>query len=107
MRWWDDGMMEMTGDGQWAEVMLPYWQQILALAHQIGQIYPHHLLRMLNPCHTLEMAGGDTQSFSHDCQGSILMRVPGGAEHYNGFEITTDLVRPCRELGGYWGVWRR
>lgn len=30
------------------------FKETLALADQIGRTYPHHLLRMLNPCHTLD-----------------------------------------------------
>jgi radical SAM superfamily enzyme YgiQ (UPF0313 family) len=30
------------------------FRKTLKLAEQVGQIYPHHLLRMLNPCHTLD-----------------------------------------------------
>lgn len=30
------------------------FKETLALAHEIGQRYPHHLLRMMNPCHTLD-----------------------------------------------------
>jgi len=30
------------------------FKETLALAHEIGKTYPHHLLRMLNPCHTLD-----------------------------------------------------
>ena len=30
------------------------FKETLALANEVGKIYPHHLLRMLNPCHTLD-----------------------------------------------------
>jgi len=30
------------------------FKETLYLADRIGKIYPHHLLRMLNPCHTLD-----------------------------------------------------
>lgn len=30
------------------------FKETLQLAHEIGQVYPPHLLRMLNPCHTLD-----------------------------------------------------
>ncbi|MEZ4707562.1 MAG: radical SAM protein [Caldilineaceae bacterium] len=30
------------------------FKETLELAQKIGEIYPHHLLRMLNPCHTLD-----------------------------------------------------
>jgi hypothetical protein len=30
------------------------FKSTLQLAYQVGKVYPHHLLRMLNPCHTLD-----------------------------------------------------
>jgi hypothetical protein len=30
------------------------FKRTLELAHQVGQVYPNPLLRMLNPCHTLD-----------------------------------------------------
>ncbi|MBI3957788.1 MAG: radical SAM protein [Chloroflexi bacterium] len=30
------------------------FKSTLQLAHEVGKVYPHHLLRMLNPCHTLD-----------------------------------------------------
>jgi pyruvate-formate lyase-activating enzyme len=33
---------------------LQTFKSTLQLAYQVGKTYPHHLLRMLNPCHTLD-----------------------------------------------------
>ena len=35
---------------------LQTFKSTLQLAHEVGKVYPHRLLRMLNPCHTLDPA---------------------------------------------------
>ncbi|MBV7338950.1 radical SAM protein [Chloroflexi bacterium TSY] len=62
------------------------FKETLYLADEIGKTYPHHLLRMLNPCHTLDPV-------------SPMSRQPGAYKmdvHYTTFR---DYYTYCKGTG--------
>src|SRR5690606_18774808 len=62
------------------------FKRTLELAHAVGQNYPAHLLRMLNPCHTLDPVS--PMSRNPDAYGMVV--------HYHTFR---DYYEYCRSTG--------
>ena len=95
------------------------FKKTLHLADQIGKTYPHHLLRMLNPCHTLDPMspmsrqpdsfGMDVQfkrfqDYYNYCKGTGWepRRVVRG--QHRGFEMASRPTRIVEQMAQIWDV---
>lgn len=101
---------------------LQTFKETLALADQIGKRYPPHLLRMLNPCHTLDPvspmsrqpdAFGMTvhyrtfQDYYNYCKGTGWQpRYVTRGEH-RGFEMDGRPARIVEQMAQIWDMFAR
>lgn len=95
------------------------FRETLALADQIGQAYPAQLLRMLNPCHTLDpvspmsrqpAAFGMTVHYQHFadyynyCKGTAWQpRYVTRGEH-RGFEVAARPAHTVEQMAQVWDL---
>ncbi len=89
------------------------------MADQISKTYPHHLLRTLNPCHTLdpmspmsrqpenfdmEVHYRKFQDYYNYCKGTGWEPCRVARERRRGFEMAGRLTRIVEQMAQIWDV---
>ena len=95
------------------------FKKTLQLADQIGKTYPHHLLRMLNPCHTLDPMSPMSrqpdsfgmnvhftrfQDYYNYCKGTGWEPRKVVRGQHRGFEMASRPTRIVEQMAQIWDV---